>query len=220
MKSRTVRFLNNEEIDKFKSACTQQYANGEYLYSYGYGFIFLIYTGLRPGEAINLRWNDIDFDKSFLYVKGNRIRVKDRTDNSDSYTTIEQNTAKTSAGTLRQIPLNTNAIDALNRLKAVYKQKYGHVPTNFVFSQSNDDPISYATMMKSYKKIIIRADIDDKGCGVHTLRHTCASLMFNKGIDIKIISEILGHANVSVTYNTYVHLVKQQKVQAMQAIDF
>ena len=45
-----------------------------------------------------------------------------------------------------------------------------------------------------------------ENCGVHTLRHTFASMLFSKGIDIKIISKLLGHSTVKITYDTYVHL--------------
>lgn len=62
------------------------------------------------------------------------------------------------------------------------------------------------------------ARIKDKS-GIHTLRHTCASLLIRKEVDIKVGSEILGHTNVNFTYNTYVHILDEQKVKAMSVFD-
>ena len=55
--------------------------------------------------------------------------------------------------------------------------------------------------------------------GLHSLRHTFATLMLNNGIDVKIVSELLGHSNVSVTYNIYIHTIQSQKIKAINIID-
>ena len=55
--------------------------------------------------------------------------------------------------------------------------------------------------------------------GLHSLRHTFATLMINKGIDVKIVSELLGHSNVSVTYNIYIHTIQSQKIKAINMVD-
>ena len=59
----------------------------------------------------------------------------------------------------------------------------------------------------------------DNPLGIHTLRHTFASLLIKKGVDIKIVSDILGHKDVSFTYNIYVHILEEQKTQAMSLLD-
>ena len=56
-------------------------------------------------------------------------------------------------------------------------------------------------------------------CGVHTLRHTFASMLFQNGCDIKVVSEILGHSDTKITENIYIHVIQQQKVKAIQGID-
>ncbi|MEG1204983.1 MAG: tyrosine-type recombinase/integrase [Angelakisella sp.] len=228
-KTKDIRYFTEAEKEKFINACKFQYENGEYCYSYGFVFILMIYTGIRGGEAIQVRWEDIDLEHKLLFVKGNRITVKDRSENKFAdedngielkYITINQDTAKSTASTKRQVPLNSNAVKAIEGLKAVYLQKYGHVPPEFLVSTKDGQPITLSTFLKSFKKILERADIDIKGCGIHTLRHTCASLMFKNGVDVKTVSEILGHSSVAITYNTYIHLIQEQKAKAMDLIDF
>lgn len=73
-------------------------------------------------------------------------------------------------------------------------------------------------MRNSYLGICKKANIDNPQ-GLHTLRHTFASLMIRKGIDIKIISEMLGHSSVSFTYNTYVHLIEEEKAKVISQLE-
>ena len=72
--------------------------------------------------------------------------------------------------------------------------------------------------LNTYTFICKRAKIDNHQ-GVHTLRHTCASLLIRKGVDIKIISEMLGHKDVAFTYNTYVHLIEEEKAKTINQLD-
>jgi site-specific recombinase XerD len=65
--------------------------------------------------------------------------------------------------------------------------------------------------------ILERANIEHKS--THIFRHTFASKLFAKGYDVRLVSELLGHSSVSTTYNTYIHLIKQQKARAMTAIE-
>lgn len=55
--------------------------------------------------------------------------------------------------------------------------------------------------------------------GMHSLRHTFASRLFAKGVDVKVVSEILGHSDVQITYNIYIHIISEQKKQAIEIID-
>ena len=70
---------------------------------------------------------------------------------------------------------------------------------------------------KSLNGIYNRAGIDKSGA--HILRHTFASMLFEKGVNIKIISKLLGHSRVEITYNEYVHLFKSQEVSAVDLLD-
>jgi len=73
-------------------------------------------------------------------------------------------------------------------------------------------------MATGYRRICQRAGIENP-LGIHTLRHTFASMLIRKEVDIKAVSEILGHTSVSFTYNTYVHLIEEQKSAAVAKLD-
>ena len=76
----------------------------------------------------------------------------------------------------------------------------------------------YSSLSSSYLAICNKAGIDNPQ-GLHTLRHTFASLMIRKGVDIKIISEMLGHASVSFICSTYVHSLEEEKAKTIQQLD-
>ena len=93
------------------------------------------------------------------------------------------------------------------------------------FNPSNEDYVYYVLnvrdsnrAMNTYTWICKKAGIENPQ-GVHTLRHTCASLLIRNGVDIKIVSEMLGHSDVAFTYNTYVHILEEQKAKAIQQLD-
>ena len=74
---------------------------------------------------------------------------------------------------------------------------------------------------ENFHHILERAGImgDGRSYGVHTLRHTFASMLFQNGCSVKVVSELLGHSDTGITQNTYIHLINEQKVAAIGAID-
>lgn len=70
----------------------------------------------------------------------------------------------------------------------------------------------------TFRQILKNAGID-KISGVHSLRHTFASMLFKKGVDPKTVSELLGHSDVSITYNIYIHIIHEQKTKAINLLN-
>lgn len=214
-----IRIFSREEIDNFIDACTSKFNNGEYRYNYGYIFLIMLNTGIRAGEMISLKWEDVNLKDKFIFIRGNVVTVKNRdkkTNKNNKYVSIEQKTAKTKSGTNREVPLNKKAIIYFEELKKIYIEKFGELP-KYVASKDLDSYISLSTLSKSYDKILDRANI--KQCGLHPLRHTYASSLFRNGVDVKIISEILGHSSVAITYNTYIHIINEQKNIAVENLE-
>ncbi len=95
---------------------------------------------------------------------------------------------------------------------------------NRSFEHRLDDYVYYSPTSRdvnnalgTYSWICKRAGIENHQ-GLHTLRHTFASLMIRKGVDIKIVSEMIGHSSVTFTYNTYVHLQEDDKADAIKRL--
>ncbi len=154
------------------------------------GIYISLYTGLRIGEVCALRWSDIDFDNQIIKVKSTVIRVKDT--NGKSYDEI--GTAKTDAS-IRVIPILNKLFVKLLEMKKISKSPY-------VISAKTDF-VNKRTFEYRYHKVLRSAGIKD--VNYHALRHSFATRCVECGVDVKSLSEMLGHSNVSITLNTYVH---------------
>ena len=208
-----IRWLSEDEIQLFKEQAVYKYNTGNDRYIYGLPISLIIYTGLRCGELAALKWSDIDFENKKIYVRKNIVTVYDYEDTKKKTRKVNlQTSTKTSDG--RIIPLIKNAEDILNSIKS----KYQEINSDGFIINNSDKMVHVDTLSDSYTNIAKTAGIENP-LGIHTLRHTFASLLIKKGVDIKIVSDILGHKDVAFTYNTYVHILEEQKVQAMSLLD-
>ena len=206
-----IKFYTEKQVELLLNQSTIKYNNGKSKYRLGYGIQLLLYTGLRIGEALALTWEDVDIQNKTIKVNKNLKQVKNRDDDQSVYKIIIQNSTKTNSGT-RIIPLNNKSIEALKQIKEITGQY------KYVFSTETGNNVSARTCDRMFRKIQENCGFKEI-YGVHALRHTFASLLFKRGVDVKTVSEILGHKDVSVTYDTYIHLIQEQKVDAMNLLD-
>ncbi len=157
---------------------------------------------------LSLKWSDIDFKNNYIYVHSNTVSAYDKDHNKRIV--IEQDSTKTRKG--RIVYLTRSALYYLTRL---YQKRTPKINDYLVITNGKRE---LWVLRRVYVALCKQADIKDMQ-GLHTLRHTFASLMIRKGVDIKIVSEMLGHSSISFTYNTYVHLIEEEKAKVMQRID-
>lgn len=206
-----IKFYTEEQVELLLQQSTIKYNNGKYKYRLGYGIQFLLYTGIRIGEALALTWADVNFDNKTINVNKNLKQIKNRDDDSTHYKIIIQDSTKTSSGS-RIVPLNDKAIGALKQIKIItghHEHVFSTETGNYIYTRAFDTMFRKIQHNCGFKEVY----------GVHALRHTFASLLFKKGVDVKTVSEILGHKDVSVTYNTYIHLIQEQKINAINLLD-
>ena len=177
-----------EEQEKLVAAFTEE-KNGRLRFRYGWGAVLILETGLRAGEALALEWSDIDEGKRTLKVNKNVIWVDGKH--------LVQNTTKTEAGK-RTVPLNNRAMEAVQHIKA---QAVSGCP--FVFATQTREHVSYRHLLKTMDRACKAAGVEQRG--IHALRHSFASNLYARGVEVKIISKLLGHASVEITYNRYIH---------------
>lgn len=202
-----------EEIEAIVTEAKRTYSNGTPAYRYGYLIILILNTGMREGEPLYLKWKDVDLEKRHIYIHGNVVEVKNREENAESsYVLIEQDTPKTDKST-RYIPLNDNAIDALENLRRLIKDD------DRVIATKNRTILSPRKVYRTMENILKKCGITDKENLVHALRHTFATTLIRNGVDIKAVSEILGHEDVSTTLNTYHHVIDEQKHSAVMTLN-
>lgn len=163
-----------------------------------YGILLCLYSGLRIGELIALQWSDIDFVKGILTVS------KSCHDGQDGLIIDEPKTTNSR----RLIPLPKQLLPILKGIK-----KKSNSP--FVVS-ANGSSVSVRSYQRSFELLLKRLNIPHKG--FHSLRHTFATRALECGMDVKTLSEILGHKNPTVTLNRYAHSLMEHKADMMNRL--
>lgn len=155
------------------------------------GVLICLYTGMRLGEICGLQWKDIDFSNRIIKIRRTIQRIR----NENGGTRFLIDVPKTQKS-IRDIPLPDFLMERLQKNKCNNLSAY-------VLSGKGEfiQPRTYQNRFKSY----LRGSGLSEGFHFHTLRHTFASRAIELGFDPKTLSEILGHANVNITLNRYVH---------------
>lgn len=195
--------LSMEEVELMKTELAKTMPNGAPSYFYGFAYLLILHTGMRMGEALSLRWEDVDFEKQTITISKNNVLSKKRDADGNrigGYELQTQNSTKTASGN-RVIPMNRSAEEALLALKE------GN-DTPYVIINSKHNPVLPSNFERSFHAVLNHAGIEGN-YGIHALRHTFASMLFAKGVDVKIVSELLGHSTVKITYDIYVHLFER-----------
>lgn len=192
-------------ISQQKIFCNQIVGN-----SYEYQFRFLLQTGLRTGELVGLKWADIDFENRTLTV---RRSMEFR------YSTQEWRIGdpKSKSG-FRTIPLTHEAVEIL-RLQKEKNQSFRVIQrewVEFVFLCKKGTPVKNSTYDTMLFKLCDKAGIPR--FSMHVLRHTFATRCIEAGMKPKTLQAILGHSNIGITMNLYVHITDEQKHKEIDQI--
>jgi len=174
-------------------------------------FVFMLCTGVRVGEALALKYSEIDWDNKSVHICRNSQMVINRKDDGRRYETRIFESVKTKSSN-RYIGLNSTAMEALRNLQQLTGDH------EFVAVNQSGGHMTYNNLAKTFSGLLKTLQLRQRG--LHNLRHTFASQLFAKKVDIKVISELLGHSSVQITYDTYVHILDEHKKSAVQAIDF
>lgn len=169
------------------------------------GILVSLYTGIRIGELCALQWKDINFKKGFISINKTLQRVYIK-ENEIGTSKIIISTPKTKNAN-RDIPLSSNLLQILTK----FKNK-----DNFYLLSGKEKYIEPRTYRKYFNKVLKEAKINH--INFHSLRHTFATNCIKLGADYKTVSEILGHSNVNITLNLYVHPGMSQKKKCINMI--
>jgi integrase len=177
-------------------------------------YVLAIHCGLREGELLGLRWNDVDLEAGTLSVR--RTLSETRTGHI-----FEQ--PKNGKG--RSIQLTNTAAEALRtHRKRQNEERLRLGPLwedhGLVFPSQKGTTMNAKNLTaRSFKPILERAGLPD--IRVHDLRHTCATLLLFKGVHPKLVQELLGHATIAITLDTYSHVLQgmgNQTATAMESV--
>jgi integrase len=176
--------------------------------------VLAIHTGLRQGELLGLRWDDIDLDTRTLSVR----RTLSLGQGGPRFT--EPKTAKSR----RSIELTAQAIEALKGHQTAQDEKKARLGSlweenGLVFRSTTGTPLRRNNLVRrSFKPLMEKAGLS---CSFrfHDLRHTAASILPLKGTHPKIVQELLGHATIAVTLDVYSHMIPGMSAQAARAME-
>lgn len=167
---------------------------------YSFGILLALYTGLRIGELCALRWEDIS--KNTIHVRGTMQRLK----NADGATEVMILTPKTeSSDRLIPIPFALRSLLEQNRRTSGY-----------VLTKKDGKFVEPRLLQQKFSARLAECNIS--GATFHTLRHTFATRCIEAGVDVKTLSELLGHADVKTTLNRYVHSSFELKQRSMDKL--
>jgi integrase len=191
----------NKEMAALDTPDVQKFLDRALASPYGPAFFLDIYTGLRRSELLGLRWTAVDLSTRTLsvtetlqWIKGmGLVALQPKTDRSK-----------------RAVSLPPSAVALLSGLKVKQREEREALglewkESDYVFSKLDGTPYHPNTVSKAFSKIINQAGIPK--VRLHDLRHTHATLMLKQGVHPKIVSERLGHASITITLDTYSHVL-------------
>ena len=178
-------------------------------------YVLAVTTGMRCGELLGLKWSDIDLENASVSVR----RTLTRIDNGKRLALGEPKTKKSR----RTIHLTEAAVEALRehlewQLRDIEILGDRYVDEGLVFSTQRGTPINPSNLrQRSFAPLLKKAGLPQ--IRFHDLRHTCATLLLSKGVHPKFVQELLGHATIAITLDTYSHVMPgmgDQTARAMQ----
>ncbi len=184
-----IQVLTDDEIISIRNYCE---SHKDYFYII---YELCLGTGIRLGELCALQKNNIDTDNGILKIEKTVQRIKNR-DMSESKTKTIIDSPK-SKYSYREIPIPEKLLKKLN------DYIYNKESNDYIFSNDGTKPIDVRTVQKKFHTVLKRCNI--RNVKFHILRHTFATKWVNSKLDVKSLSEILGHSSVNITLALYVH---------------
>ena len=204
---RKGNFLTKEELKEFlKLAKTATL-------SYFFPLVHLMsYTGLRHGEALALKWSDIDFENKKITVNKTAARIKEKQ-------TLQTPKTKNSKRVISIDPTTLSILKSWKKdqIKIYFKNgKHFEGDDNFIFTNQRAEWVHIHNFIPYFKRFV--TDHKLKPITPHGLRHTHASLLFSAGVEPKNISDRLGHSTVQITLDLYTHITEEQRTDTVEKL--
>jgi integrase len=157
-------------------------------------YVLALHTGLRQGELLALNWEDLDLEAGTLQVRRTLTRRGGKHFLSEPKTKKSRRTVRLTAGAIAALQDHLKRqIEEMDRLGSLYK------PSDLVFANEIGGIVNPSNLRnRSFARLLMRAGLSAE-TRFHDLRHTCATLLLSRNVNPKIVSEMLGHANIAIT---------------------
>ncbi|AXI79946.1 tyrosine-type recombinase/integrase [Peterkaempfera bronchialis] len=169
-------------------------------------------TGLRKGELLGLRWEDLDLDGGTASIHRSLQRTR-----TSGLTTLHTKTRASE----RRIALPTECVHSLKTHREHQQEERqaagtGWTDSGLVFTTSTGNPLDPANLTRRFGRLLSRAGL--RRIRFHDLRHSTATLLLEQGVDLVVIKELLGHAHIGVTAGVYAHVRLRLQRQAIDTL--
>lgn len=175
---------------------------------------FVLHTGLRQGEAFGMKWEDVDFENSCIFVKRSLAHVVGKG------AVLQETKTKTSRRRVLLLQEDVTALKEYQKWQQNYADELGDKFnwSGLVFTSPFGSPISPTNFARRYFHPLLKQCGITEGFTFHGLRHTHATLLLQQGVNPKIVQERLGHSSIKVTMDTYSHVLPDMQKQAVDAL--
>ncbi|MFE9678304.1 tyrosine-type recombinase/integrase [Streptomyces sp. NPDC006259] len=202
-KQREIRPWSLEETLGFLEA-----ARSDPLYA---AFVLAIAMGLRRGELGGLRWSDVDLDNRFVHVRQQTQRRRGTLYDDDP-----------KSRRIRVVPMPALCLAPLRWHRLRQRETYARTgvtwsETGYVFATRNGRPVEPRNVYRSFTRVA--ADAGLRVVRLHDARHGCATLLTAAGVAPRVIMEILGHSQISITMDVHTHVVHDTRREAISHVD-
>lgn len=207
-------YMSKEEVDKLVKE-----SKDDPLYPI---VILTLFTGMRKGEVMALKWSNINFDEKILSIEGSLSRIYSEPDEKGhrhaTYTILDPKSKKSR----RRIPLTKIAIEALEiqrHRQNMDKIKHGevYIDNGLVFCDEMGGYYNQRRFMNEYHEYLKKYGVSD--IRFHDLRHSFASLLLLSGVSIKVIQELMGHSSIALSMDLYTHLAEELKYKSIKEFE-
>ena len=215
VKKKEIPFIDEYDMNMlYEEAYSGKYGNASRI------IVFIMYTGVRISEALALKWKDIAPDMASVMIRAsvrrNIVRDKELNAVKENGVNVYEPVVKVtkSKDSNRTIPLPERAREVI---MFAYANKTKD--DDFVFVTAEGHPYNKRTVERTLQRMLKNSNCRRKDYTPHCLRHGYGSVLISKGVDIKIVSELLGHSDIAFTYNTYIGTLREDKINAVKVFD-
>lgn len=210
--------LNDEEIKQIKEVALGRYKKSNEYYSRDFLVLLIVINlGLRVGEILALKWEDIDFENQTVHInktiQSNIANFNNEHGRNTTYNLIKKS-PKTKSG-IRVLHFNNDVLFYFNELKEYDNRN--NIISDYVACTTVGTNNTSRNLQRSLDRLIKKTTIS-KHVTLHILRHTFGSKLLRSGVNIEVVSKLMGHANITITYNKYIHTIQEEEAKAMKAI--